>query len=694
MMRQDDLLIELLTEELPPKALISLASAFCQLFTERLEKAELPFKTIHYYASPRRLALHVAGLDSQQQDQSIERKGPALSAAWDANGKPTPACMGFAKSCQTTPDQLITLKSAQGEWVGFTQHVTGQALPDLLPNLLQQTIAALPIPKRMRWGASDEQFVRPVHSLIVLYGEDIVPMTLLGCEAGRTTLGHRFLAPNAIVIPHASAYLTLLETEGYVMADIAKRRDTIKTEAAAVAAKTVGKDGTVIMSDALLDEVTGLVEWPVALCGHFDEPFLSVPKEVLISSMQDHQRYFPIVDTKGKLLPCFVFISNIISHEPERVIHGNERVLRARLADAAFFFQADKEHSLNSRLEKLQTVVYQAKLGTLHDKALRLQTLASSIANDIKADKTIAARAGLLAKADLISSMVGEFPELQGIMGCYYANHDGEPEAVAIAIQEHYLPKFSGDQLPATEGGMALAIADRLDTLAGAFGMGQLPTGDKDPYGLRRAALGILRICIERQIHLSLKTVLQLALNQYGDKVTNKEALSQLIAFCQDRLRAWYLEQGIAADVFAAVAALEIDDPYDLDQRLRAVQAFKLLSEADALSAANKRVSNILAKYTDPLTLSAVDPAHFEQPEEKALASQLDKVADKVKKLHTAKQYDQVLVTLAALRQPVDDFFDHVMVMAEDKVQRENRIILLTQLRALFLLVADVALLQ
>lgn len=694
MMQQDDFLVEIHTEELPPKSLVKLAQAFCQKIKEHLVKAELAFEDIQYYATPRRLAVQVSKLAAMQPDQHIERKGPALSAAFDAEGKPSPACVGFARSCGVTPAELITLKTPQGEWVGYQQVVSGKRVEELLPVFVESAVAALPIAKWMRWGDSDIQFVRPVHAVVMLYGPDIIEATILGCETDRKTRGHRFHAPEWISIEHASQYNQQLKA-GYVIADFAERRAMIEQLADQSIQKQLnGKGKVLISSDALLDEVTGLVEWPVALCGQFDPAFLEVPKEVLISSMQDHQRYFPVVDQQGNLLPYFITMSNIESQDVARVVHGNERVLRARLSDAAFFYREDQKLRLEDRLPTLKGIVFQAKLGSLYHKAERVSRLAGMLAKQLNLDVTMAERAALLAKTDLITNMVGEFPELQGVMGAYYAKHDGEHSDVVAAMAEQYLPRFAGDSLPQNAIGQVLALADRLDTLLGTFGINQIPTGDKDPYGLRRAALGVLRILIEHKIDLNLRDVLMFAATTYQVPLENADAVSDVLQFMQERLRALYLEQGVTPDVFAAVAALKIDRPVDVDQRIHAVQAFKKLNEAGALSAANKRVSNILAKYEEPILANAVSDALFEVVAEKALAEELAAKHAVVSKLSALGEYDAVLLQLAELRKPVDDFFDEVMVMTDDKSRRENRLLLLTQLRALFLQVADIALLQ
>lgn len=689
----DDFLVEIHTEELPPKAILKLAEAFRQLMKERLAKVDLAFHDIRHYATPRRLAVFVSGLANAQPDQLIERKGPALAAAYGVDGQPTPACIGFARSCGITPAALKTIETAQGSWVGYVQSVAGQSAISLLPAIVEQVASALPIPKRMRWGENDAQFTRPIHSVIMLYGGQVVQGSILGYAAGRRTRGHRFHAPGWLEISHANVYASTLE-KAFVMVDFDERRDAIHRGILQVVQTEIDHDMIAQIDEALLEEVTGLVEWPIALVGHFDPAFLSVPSEALISAMQDHQRYFPIVNTEGKLQPHFVVISNIQSQQQERVVHGNERVLRARLSDAAFFYATDKKESLTARVERLKGIVFQAKLGTLYDKAVRLSQLSGWIAKRLGENEQVAEQAGLLAKADLTTNMVGEFPELQGIMGYYYAQHEGLATDVASAMKEHYLPRFAGDVLPTNKIGEVVAIADRIDTLIGAFGIHQIPTGDKDPYGLRRAAVGLIRILIENQIDLDLLDVLQKAMTNYQVQLENQQVVEQVLGFIQERLRAWYQEQGIMPDVFAAVAALNLAKPWNIHVRVQAVQAFKQLAEAEALSVANKRVSNILAKYEEGIEATTINPHLFELAAEQALAQELETKRKIVADLIADAKYDQVLLQLADLRKPVDDFFDQVMVMTDDKPRRENRILMLSQLRALFLQVADIALLQ
>lgn len=692
--QREDLLIELLTEELPSKSLEALAFHLFEQVKGGLQKAELAFSHGQYFATPRRLALWFQDLNASQPSQYIERRGPSLLLAFDADGNPTRACQGFARSQGVTPEVLITIKQGANEFVGLRETLPGKDVFTLVPSILEQAIKALPMSRRMRWGEGQESFVRPVHGVLLLYGKKVIAATLFGCTSGKTTRGHRFLAQGAIEIHHPSLYLSLL-TDGYVMADLEVRKALIVKQATEVVQEVVGHGARPLIPDDLLLEVTGLVEWPVALCGAFDQEFLQLPSEVLISAMQDHQRYFPVVDTQHQLLPYFVTVSNIASRDVRRVIAGNERVLRARLADAAFFFAQDKKMCLFERVVGLKDIIFQAKLGTLFAKSERLSLLVASLsqARDIPHEHAI--RAALLAKADLTSAMVAEFPELQGIMGYYYALHDGEPFEVAEALKEYYQPRFAGDRLPETALGQILAIADRVDTLVGIFGIHQIPTGDKDPFALRRAALSFIRIVIEKELNIELKPLLQSALLAYGKAWDVQEISQQVLCFIEERLRAWYQEQGITADVFAAVAALGLNNILDMQRRIQAVMVFKNLQEAESLCLANKRVSNILNKAQDKLPHhSSIDPELFEHAAEGALLSSLQAKSEIIAPLLAAHSYVEVLLQLAELRGPIDTFFDQVMVMAEDKTRRINRLLLLNKLRGLFLQVADIALLQ
>lgn len=698
-----DFLVEIQTEELPPKTLRRLEMAFLQEIEARLRKAELSFTQSHSFATPRRLAVLITHLSPKQPDTEVERKGPSLEAAFDKNGKPTPACIGFAKSCSVTPDQLKQIKTEAGTWVGFLQKNTGKSVQELLPEIVKQALAALPIAKRMRWGSGSEEFVRPVHSVILLYGTEIIDAEILGCKSGNQTSGHRFLSKGLITIKKPADYAKALH-KGHVIADFEERKKIIREEAEAIAKKIGIADARALITENLLEEVTGLVEWPVAICGQFDKPFLEVPQEALISAMQDHQRYFPVVNKENKLLPFFITMSNIESKNVNQVISGNERVLRARLSDAAFFYEVDKKYSLSDRINNLKNVTFQAKLGNMLSKATRLAGLAAFISDKMnlcKEELELAARAGMLAKADLTTELVGEFPELQGIAGYYYAKNDEENESIAIALKEQYLPRFSGDVLPSTQFGIALALADRVDTLIGIFGINQQPTGDKDPFGLRRASLGILRILIEKEMHLDLRELFEEAKENYEkvslpnkSPIENNNVVDEVLTFTLDRLKPWYSEQNISADVIAAVAALNITDPFDFHSRVQAVQNFKRLPAADSLSIANKRVSNILAKYNETIALSDVDEKLFESDVERELSKSIKAQIDAIQSLSQSGQYQELLTELAALREPVDSFFDTVLVMTEDKRIRENRLLLLKKLRELFLHVADIALLQ
>lgn len=681
-----DFLVEIHTEELPPKSLTKLAKAFLAEIEKQLQQAKLNFTAATYFATPRRLAVLINDLTMQQPDSTVERKGPALDAAFDKEGNPTPACMGFARSCGVTPKELITLANNTGSWVGFQQVVMGKLAAEILPKIVQSAIAALPIQKPMRWGNNGIEFVRPVHSVILLLGKNIIEAEILGCKTSRKTRGHRFHSSGWLEIDSPDKYVDTLK-KGFVIANFAERKKLISEMAYA-------QTSQVHITETLLDEVTGLVEWPTAITGKFDNEFLNVPQEALISAMQYHQRYFPVVAENGKLLAQFVAITNLESNDVAKVIAGNERVLRARLADAAFFFVTDKKQSLESRLSLLKNSIFQAKLGTLYEKSIRLSTLADFIAKELNLDQTSAKRAALLAKTDLTSELVGEFPELQGIAGYYYALNDGESESVAKAITEHYMPRFSGDELPTTPLGNIVALADRLDTLVGVFGINQQPTGDKDPFGLRRAALGVLRILIEKKMNLDLSVLLAFTAKNYSTPLENKEVITHVLNFMLERLKPLYQEQGITADVLAAVTALNITKPYDLHCRIQAVQLFKKMSQSESLSVANKRVSNILAKYTHEIALREIDEALFETDAERELATQLRAQQSAVTALSQAAKYQEVLTELAHLREPVDNFFDKVLVMTEDKSRRENRLLMLKQLRELFLQVADIALLQ
>ncbi len=686
----NDFLVEIHTEELPPKSLHKLAEHFLSEIKTRLDKLELSYRSAEFFATPRRLAVLVKKLAAKQSDTFVERKGPARDAAFDSSGNPTQACIGFAKSCGVTVEELKTIKTEQGEWMGYQQCVGGKTIQEIMPTLIQQALAALPIAKRMRWGASTAQFVRPVQSVMMLYGNDIIDAEILGQRTNRLTRGHRFHTKGWVTIQKPGSYLKALERK-YVMADFAKRKQTIRQQIQEIMNQHPGLHA--IVDENLLDEVTCLVEWPIALLGRFDEKFLTVPAEALIAAMQEHQRYFPVVNSEKKLMPYFITVSNIESKNRQSVIDGNERVLRARLSDAAFFFETDKKRKLDERLTDLKNIIFQAKLGTVFDKSERVAHLAKFIANKIGLDAENAERAGLLCKTDLVTQMVGEFPELQGTMGYYYASHDGENQGVAEALQEQYAPRFSGDNLPKSSLGCVLALADRIDTLVGIFGIHQIPTGDKDPYALRRAALGVLRILIEKKFNLDLEKLLSSAARQYKH-LDNQNVVTDVSKFIFERLKPWYQDQGISSGVFAAVAALKISNPYDFNLRIQAVQQFKKMPEAESLSIANKRVANILAKANGSMHAQTLNKDLFEHDAERALATELSTKLQVISGLSASGNYGKILGELAGLRKTVDDFFEHVMVMTDDLPRRENRLFMLKQLRDLFLHAADIALLQ
>jgi glycyl-tRNA synthetase beta chain len=689
-MTEKTFLVEIGTEELPPKALRSLAQAFAANLTAELDAAELAHGQVQWFAAPRRLALKVAGLRAAQADREVEKRGPALAQAFDAAGNPTKAAEGWARGCGITVAQAERLSTDKGEWLVYRAHITGQSAQSLLPAMVSTSLAKLPIPKLMRWGDSDVQFVRPVHTLTMLLGDELIPGTILGIDSARTIRGHRFMGEAEFSLDNADQYPQLLLERGKVVADYEQRKATIKRDAELAAAKIGGKAD---LSESLLEEVTSLVEWPVVLTAKFEEKFLAVPAEALVYTMKGDQKYFPVYDDAGKLLPHFIFVANIESKDPQQIISGNEKVVRPRLADAEFFFNTDRKHRLEDHLPRLETVLFQKQLGTLRDKTDRIQGLSGWIAAQIGADVNNAKRAGLLSKCDLMTNMVFEFTDTQGVMGMHYARHDGEAEEVAVALNEQYQPRFAGDQLPESPVACALAIADKMDTLCGIFGIGQHPKGDKDPFALRRAALGVLRIIVEKNLSLDLQTLTEQAVALYGDKLTNSKVIDDVIDFMLGRFRAWYQEEGHSVDTIQAVLARRPTKPADFDARVKAVSYFRTLDEAATLAAANKRVSNILAKSTETL-YEQVQASVLKEPAELKLATHLVVLRDQLQPLFAAGQYQQALVELAALRETVDAFFEQVMVMAEDQAVRINRLTLLSQLRELFLQVADISLLQ
>ncbi|MGG2140753.1 glycine--tRNA ligase subunit beta [Symbiopectobacterium sp. RP] len=683
-------LVEIGTEELPPKALRSLAESFAANFTTELDNAGLTHGDVSWFAAPRRLALKVAQLSAAQPDREVKKRGPAIAQAYDAEGKPTKAAEGWARGCGITVDQAERLTTDKGEWLLYRALLKGGSAQGLLADMVANALAKLPIPKLMHWGDKETQFVRPVHTVTMLLGDELIPGQVLGIESARTVRGHRFMGESEFTIDNADQYPSILLERGKVIADYEARKALIKADAQAAACQI---SGNADLSESLLEEVTSLVEWPVVLTAQFEEKFLAVPAEALVYTMKGDQKYFPVYDNAGKLLPNFIFVANIESKDPQQIISGNEKVVRPRLADAEFFFNTDRKKRLEDHLPRLQTVLFQQQLGTLRDKTDRIQALAGWVAEKIGADVAHAKRAGLLSKCDLMTNMVFEFTDTQGVMGMHYARHDGEAEDVAVALNEQYQPRFAGDALPASGVACALAIADKMDTLAGIFSIGQHPKGDKDPFALRRAALGVLRIIVEKQMPLDLQTLTEEAVRLYGDKLTNANVVDDVIEFMLGRFRAWYQEEGHSVDTIQAVLARRPTRPADFDARVKAVSHFRSLDAATALAAANKRVSNILAKSTDTLNTN-IDAALLNEKEEIQLATYVTALKSKLAPWFAEGRYQEALAELAELREPVDNFFDKVMVNAEDESVHLNRLTLLNQLRNLFLKVADISVLQ
>lgn len=684
-----DFLVELGTEELPPKALKNLMNSFAESIEAQLREVELSFTAVKAYAAPRRLAVLVEGLAAQTPSKDLVVWGPPAAIAFK-DGEPTKAALAFAEKNGIAPSELTAESDGKAEKLVARITTQGQAVQGLLGDIVNQALAQLPIAKRMRWGAKRAEFVRPAHWLVMLYGSDLIDAEVLGIKASRESRGHRFHANHPVAIASASSYAETLRSDGHVEADFAARQALI-VEQVNAKAKEIG--GKAVISDDLLDEVTSLVEWPQALRGQFEERFLAVPAEALIASMKEHQKYFHVVNNEGKLLNYFITVANIVSKNPAAIIDGNERVIRPRLSDAAFFFETDKKTTLESLRERLKNIVFQAQLGTVYEKTERVAKLAAHIAGLTQANADWAERAGLLCKSDLVTNMVGEFDDMQGIAGFYYAQNDGEANEVALAMNEQYMPRFAGDVLPSSTTGTLVALADRLDTLTGIFGIGQLPTGSKDPFALRRASIAVLRLLIEKNLPLDLRELLTLATAQHTRLTTQNDALvEQVLGYMLDRFRNFYEDENIPAEVFQAVAAKNLSQPLDIHQRVLAVNSFAKLPEAAALAAANKRVSNILSKSAVTEGLS-INPSLLSDEAEKTLAAAISEKQAIVAPLFAAHSYTQALTALADLQAPVDEFFDKVMVMCEDVATQQNRLALLQALRALFLEVADISLL-
>ncbi|WPC74142.1 glycine--tRNA ligase subunit beta [Vibrio porteresiae] len=684
-----EFLIELGTEELPPTQLRTLAEAFAANFEKELKDAELSHQGVKWYATPRRLALKVTALAEAQADKVVEKRGPAVNVAFDADGNPTKAAQGWARGNGITVEQADRIATDKGEWLLFKQEVKGQPTQDIIVELAAKALANLPIAKPMRWGDKETQFIRPVKTLTILMDSDLIEGEILGVKSARTLRGHRFMGEPEFTIDSASQYPAILEERGKVIADYETRKAIIIKDSQAAAAK-VG--GVADLEDDLVEEVTGLVEWPVVLTAKFEEKFLAVPAEALVYTMKGDQKYFPVYDENKNLLPNFIFVSNIESKEPRHVIEGNEKVVRPRLADAEFFFNTDRKQKLVDRLPLLEKAIFQIKLGTIKDKTDRITELAGYIAEQIGTDVEKAKRAGLLAKCDLMTSMVFEFTDTQGVMGMHYARHDGEDEQVAVALNEQYMPRFAGDQLPSNGVSAAVAMADKLDTIVGIFGIGQAPKGS-DPFALRRASLGVLRIIVEYGYNLDLVDLIAKAKSLFGDKLTNANVEEDVLEFMLGRFRAWYQDEGFSVDIIQAVLARHPTKPADFDQRVKAVSHFRGLDAAEALAAANKRVGNILAKFDGALA-EEIDLALLQEDQEKSLAEAVTVMAEALEPAFATGNYQEALTKLADLREPVDAFFDNVMVMADDEALKLNRLTLLNNLRNLFLQIADISLLQ
>ncbi len=684
-MKKQDLLLEIGCEELPPKTLKRLSESLAENIANALNKKKINYESITNFATPRRLAVLIENLDEAQPDQIIERRGPSIKAAFDNDGKPTKAALGFAASCGVGVEQLSRLKTEKGEWLGLSQHAQGKKITEIIGEIVNNSIKLLPIAKRMRWGSSSVEFVRPVHWVVLIYGNDIVDAEILGLKAGNETIGHRFHALKKFKIPQPKDYVTILNQQGKVVVDIDERKQSIRREAIS-AAETV--DAEAIITEGLLEEIAAINEWPVPILGAFDEKYLNLPMEVLVTTMQTNQKYFPVKDKKNKLIPYFITFSNIESTRPESIKLGNERVIAPRLADAEFFWKQDRKEKLEEKIPLLKNIVFQQKLGTLADKTERVEFVATHIAIQLQANGEFVKRAAQLAKADLLTEMVGEFASLQGIMGRYYALEDGEPDDVAWALEEQYYPKQAGSQIPMRETGKILAIAEKIDTLCGIFSVGLVPTGDKDPYALRRAAIGILRIIIEGKLSLDIVDLVDVALAQLSHEYDKLKTRQLIVDFIYERLKGYCLDQGYKIDEFESVMAVRPSYPGDFMMRLQAVKAFKKVPEAESLAAANKRINNILKKSTDEIPDKI---GGLQQDEEKALLAEALSTSKEIEPLLNNKEYTQALSSLARLKTSVDNFFDHVMVNTEDEALRKSRLALLKQISQQFLQISDIS---
>ena len=714
----NDLLVEIGTEELPPKALRKLSEALTAELATELEAAGFAHGDPTSYATPRRLAVLIPGVPGTQPDRDVERRGPPLARAFDASGQPTKAALGFARSVGVEVDRLARSESAEGAWLVWRFTRSGAPLSSLLPDMVDRALARLPVPRRMRWADHDTEFVRPVHWATLVHGTAAIDGEILGISSGRATRGHRFHHPEPIALEVAGDYAAVLRRDGYVVAGLEERMEMIRRQVEDAARALCGR---ALIDPALLQENAALVEWPVAVAGHFDTGFLELPDAVLTATMQGHQRYFPVAGDDGALMPHFIAVSNIESRNVETVREGNQRVIRPRLSDAAYFFDTDRGRTLESRLEGLGEVIFQRKLGTLRAKSERVSELAGRLARAMGGSEDAVAharRAGLLSKCDLITEMVGEFPELQGEMGREYARLDGEPDAVADAIGEVYMPRFADDDVPGTAAGRAIAIADKLDTIAGCLSIGQAPSGDKDPFALRRAALGALRIMIEGELDLDLGETIEAAFECYSEQPSDVRGstvrdcgsdrtvhsgtmawpgkTTDVRRFMLDRLRAYFADRSIPTDVFNAVLAKDPAQPLDFAHRVRAVEAFRALPEAASLAAANKRIRNILrqAGQANIAIPGAVEDSLVREDAERSLSDMLAVIEPRARAMLDAGEYTGALARLAGLRDDIDRFFDTVKVMDDDERLRGNRLALLARIGALFMETADVSVLQ
>lgn len=685
-MKTKDFLLEIGVEELPTQSLLPLSKALQKNLSNNLKNANIAIGESHAYVTPRRLAVLVSEVTETQSTQMIERQGPAEASAFDSDGTPTLACIGFAKSCGVTTEQLEIKQTPKGNRVYCRIEKPGEATLSLLTDIIHQAIDDLPVSKPMRWGEGEVTFVRPVHWILALFGDDVIKVNRYGQHSGNKTYGHRFHAPQAIEITEPGNYANILE-KNFVIADFEQRKKRIMSQ---IKQQEAGCNLKVVIDNNLLDEVNSLIEWPVALIGKYDKNFLKVPAEVLITSMKTHQKCFPVTNNDHKLQAFFLMVSNINSKDPNAVITGNERVIRARLSDAAFFFNSDLAKPLSYFNEKLKEVLFQKGLGTLSDKTDRLAKISREIAKKLDQNEKEAAHAASISKFDLMSDMVDEFPELQGVMGRYYALGAKEPASIANSVREHYYPRFSGDRLPKDTLSCIIALADRLDLVCGIFGINKIPSGEKDPYALRRAAQGIIRILIEKELPLDLIDLITLSVKSYKKPLPNKKTVNQVFQFIMERMRFWYLESGTNTEIFSAVSAKNLTTPLDFHHRLEAVKNFQSLSEAKALSAANKRVNNLLKKSSLNNGV-AIDQSLFESDSERQLAKMIDQKSAEINQLYQKRNYAKTLTELALFKDPVDDFFKHVMVMVDDNAVRNNRLSLLKQLHGLLTQVADIS---